>query len=329
MSSRESGQEKSVVLTESEAGERLDKVLGNRDDVPLSRSKLQKLIKEGSLTVNGETVPVKYEVQGGETVSFVIPEPEPVHIEGEALPLDVVFEDQHIIVVNKAAGMVTHPAAGNRSGTLVHALVHRFGELARAGGSDRPGIVHRLDKETSGLLVIARDDDTHAKLQKAIQSREVKREYLAVICGHVAEDSGTISLQMARSTRDRKKMRVVPEGGRDASTSYQLTDRFRSYDRLSVSLGTGRTHQIRVHFSHLGHPVLGDPLYGGRAKWHRGMFAPERPLGRRLLDTMKRQCLHARRLEFTHPQTGEALCFEAPIPEDLAAVLDILDREGR
>jgi len=229
------------------------------------------------------------------------------------------------VVVNKPAGMVTHPGIGNNTGTLVNALVFHFGQLSTEGGVDRPGIVHRLDKDTSGLLVVARTDAIYAALQQAIQKREMKRSYVALVWGHVKEEEGTIDLPIGRSLRNRTRMAVTHSGSREAVTHYRVSRRYPVVDFLEMSLETGRTHQIRVHLSHVGHPVLGDPDYGGRDKRLKSVFGPERPLARQLLSLIDRQALHAQRLEFDHPGTGCRLKFEAPLPEDFRQVLKILD----
>ncbi|HUV31813.1 MAG TPA: RluA family pseudouridine synthase [Acidobacteriota bacterium] len=309
--------------------QRLDRYLAEHPDLALSRTRIQKLIVDGGVSVNGQAVDKKHKLTGGEVVELTVPPPEPTTLVPENIPLDIVFEDEHLLVVNKPPGLVTHPAAGNYTGTLANALAYHFGRLAGAPGADRPGIVHRLDKNTSGLLVVARNDHAYASLQQAIQSRELRRTYLAVVCGHMRKDSGTIDLPVGRSVRDRRKMSVTDRHSRPAVTGYTVTERFRSYDLLDVLLQTGRTHQIRVHFSHLGHPVLGDPDYGGRQKWHRGIFGPERPLAREILSLLGRQALHARRLEFVHPSTGEALQFDSEPPEDIQVVLRLLDERGR
>ncbi len=308
--------------------ERLDKFLGNLGDLKLSRTKVVKLLAEGLILVDGRAVASKFALTGGETIEITVPPMTVTEIVGEDIPIDIIYEDEHLAVVNKQAGLVTHPAVGNRSGTLVNALVHHFGQLSEQAGSDRPGIVHRLDKNTSGLLVIARDDETYVALQNAIQSRELKRTYHALICGHVQQEHGLIDLPIGRSTRNRTRMAITSVKGRDSVTEYQLLSRYRSYDLLEISLHTGRTHQIRVHFSHLGHPVFGDPDYGGREKWHKGMFAPERPLARKLFGVFDRQALHAKKLEFVHPATGETMTFESDLPEDFQNLLNLLDEEG-
>lgn len=309
--------------------QRLDSYLASREDLDFTRSRILKLFESGLITLNGAPVIKKYRVRGGETVTLSIPPAEKMHLEAEPIPLDIVHEDEHLVVVNKAAGMVTHPGAGNRTGTLVNALLHHFGNLPLSGGADRPGIVHRLDKDTSGLLVVARTDETLVALQEAVQARLVTRSYLALVCGHMKEEEGTIDLPVGRSMKNRKRMTVTHVNSREAVTKYKFKDRFRSYDLLDVNLHTGRTHQIRVHLSHVGHPVFGDPDYGGRQKWHKGIFAPERLLAKKLLDMLPRQALHAARLKFTHPVTGEVLDLHRDPPEDFQNLLDVLDKEGR
>lgn len=307
---------------------RIDKYLGDLVTLELSRTKIRKLIDDQLVLVDGEPVPARFKVRGGENIQLTIPPEPPSELLPEDIPLDIVYEDEYLAIINKPAGLVTHPAPGNATGTLVNALVHHYNSLA-AGASDRPGIVHRLDKNTSGLMVVARRDEIYTKLQLAIQSRELKRRYLALVFGHFREDSGVIDLPVGRSSRDRKKMAVMEQTGRTAQTRYELVERFRSYDLLKLSLMTGRTHQIRVHCAHFGHPVFGDPEYGGRNKQLPGMFAPERPLALELLGLIKRQALHAAELEFSHPVTGEELRFTAVPPDDFRAVLDLLDRKGR
>lgn len=309
--------------------QRLDSYLAAHDDLDLTRSRILKLFERGLITLDGQPVIKKHRVKGGETVTLVIPPTEKIHLEGEAIPLDIVHEDEHLVVVNKPAGMVTHPGVGNYTGTLVNALIYHFGSLPLSGGADRPGIVHRLDKDTSGLLVVARTDAVLVALQEAVQERRVTRSYLALVCGHMKEDEGTIDLPVGRSLKNRKRMTVTHVNSREAVTKYKFLDRFRSYDLLEVNLHTGRTHQIRVHLSHVGHPVFGDPDYGGRQKWHKGIFAPERLLAKKLLEILPRQALHAAWLKFTHPITGELLDLHRDPPDDFRQLLDVLDKEGR
>ncbi len=307
---------------------RIDKLLAELSELELSRSRIVKLIEASLVKVDGKIADKKMKVGPGQVVEIEIPAPEPIDIVGEDIPLDIIFEDEHILVVNKPAGMVTHPAAGNWSGTLVNGLIYHFGQLPSTSGDDRPGIVHRLDKNTSGLLAVARTDIALVELQKAITSRSMKRTYLGLICGHMKEEKGSLNFPIGRSIRDRKKMAVTNHNSRDAITDYQLLERYRTYELHEINLQTGRTHQIRVHFSHMNHPVFGDPEYGGRTTWHKGIFAPERDLGKRMLELLDRQALHAQKLEFDHPATGERLKFESDIPDDYQALLDLVREEG-
>ncbi len=311
------------------APQRIDRYLASHSDLDLTRSRIQKLFENGLITVDGKVASKKYKVSGGEIIRLDIPPLPRMDLEGEPISLDFVYEDDHLVVVNKPPGMVTHPAAGNYSGTLVNALIYHLGRLPSTGPHDRPGIVHRLDKNTSGLLVVARTDETLRALQKAVHDRSVTRTYLALVCGHMKNEKGTIDLPIGRSLRDRTRMSVTSRKSRNAVTEYRLLDRYRSYDLLEVNLQTGRTHQIRVHLSHLGHPVFGDPDYGGRQKWHRGIFAPERILAGKLLEKMKRQALHATRLKFDHPVTGAVIDVSVDPPEDFRELLNLLDKEGR
>ncbi len=317
-----------IEVEEGAVGQRLDSYLGKHPSLGITRSRAQKLIDDGLVLVNGRAVSKKSQVKSGDRITVKLVPAPPSEVKAEDIPLEIVFEDEYLAVVNKQPGMVTHPGAGNYSGTLVNALLFHFKNLPEGSGPDRPGIVHRLDKDTSGLLLVAKTEAVYQKLQKAIQNREVKRTYLALVCGHVSSDEGTIDLPIGRSLRDRKKMAVTGVAGRKAVTSYHRLKRYRSYDLLEVHLLTGRTHQIRVHFSHHGHPVFGNPEYGGREKWHRGIFAPERLLAKKLLAAVRRQALHAVRLEFTHPVTGKNMILQAELPEDFQRLLSLLDNEG-
>ncbi len=317
-----------IIVDEGTESERIDSYLASHPDLELTRSKIQNLISDQAIIINGLEANKKQKVKPHDTIIISITPAEEILLEPEDIPLDIVYDDEYLAVVNKQPGLVTHPGAGNKSGTLVNALLFNFQNLSQATDKDRPGIVHRLDKDTSGLLLIAKNDNVHHKLQEAIQAREVKRTYLALVCGHMKEDFGEINLPIGRSINDRKKMTVTNVGSREAITEYKLLARYRTYDLLEVSLQTGRTHQIRVHFSHLGHPVFGDNEYGGRDKWHKGIFGPERPLAKKLLGTLKRQALHAQKIAFTHPITGEKIELEAKIPDDYNRVINILNNEG-
>lgn len=316
-----------IEVPEGISSERIDRYLALHPEVNLSRTRVQKLIYDGLVLVNDETVSKKHLLRVGDTISITIPPPAKSDIKAEDIPINIVFEDEFLAVVDKPAGMVTHPGAGNYSGTLVNAMMYHFERLANSSSPDRPGIVHRLDKETSGLLIIAKKDDVYQRLQEAIQKREVKRTYLALVCGHLPDEIGEIDLPVGRSKKDRKKMGVTGEG-RQAVTLYRRKERYRSYDLLEVNLETGRTHQIRVHFSHLGHPVFGDPEYGGREKQLKGLFAPERKLAKQMLDVIERQALHARQLEFIHPVTSKRISLTSDLPGDFKELLALLNREG-
>ncbi len=307
---------------------RLDRFLTDHPKIGLTRTQVQRLIARDNCLVDGRPVAKNLRLSGGERIELTIPPVQPLAIEGEDIPLDIRYEDEHLLIINKPAGLVTHPARGNMSGTLVNAVIHYLGSAPPGDAEERPGIVHRLDKETSGLLIVARTELAFAKLQQMIRDREVRRCYLALVCGHLKETEGIIDLPIGRSPSDRKKMAVVGDRGRESITHYRVLTRYRSWDLLEVRLQTGRTHQIRVHLSHLGHPVFGDSDYGGREKWHRGMFGPERPLAQRLLAMIPRQALHAYRLEFEHPITARPLSIRSDPPEDMAALLQVLDEEG-
>jgi 23S rRNA pseudouridine1911/1915/1917 synthase len=250
-------------------------------------------------------------------VTVEIPPAAPVDIEAEDLPLDVVYEDASVVVVNKAAGMVVHPAPGHHTGTLVNALLFHVRDLSGVGGRLRPGIVHRLDRDTSGLLVVAKDDQAHLSLSDALRQRRVRRIYRAACWGHLPESPMSVDAPIGRDPRNRQRMAVVPSGRR-ALTRARVRERWIRADLLDVALQTGRTHQIRVHLAHLGHPVVGDEVYG--AGWVRGMGGPEGRWAQDLARRTPRQFLHAAELAFDHPASGEPMRFRVPLPADLAAV---------
>lgn len=292
--------------------DRLDRFVSERLDV--SRTRVQALIADGKVLVDGRQARKSERVEEGSTVAVELPDPEPVEIVAEDLPLTIVYEDEHLLVVDKAAGMVVHPAPGHRTGTMVNALLHHVRDLSGVGGRLRPGIVHRLDRDTSGLLVVAKDDEAHHGLADALRARRVKRLYRAACWGHVDESPFTVDAPIARDPRDRKRMAVV-EGGRRALTHARVRERWLRADLLDVALQTGRTHQIRVHMAHLGHPVVADPVYG--VGWERGLGGPDRSWVRDLSRRTPRQFLHAAELVFDHPVTGRRMRFRAPLPPDL------------
>ena len=295
------------------AGERIDKYL--RDELDsLSRTAVQRLIDAGEITVNGEVPKPAYDVQAGDEIVVHVPPPEPTELLAQELPLDVLYEDTDIIVVNKTAGRVVHPAPGHRDGTLVNAILAHCPDLRGVGGELRPGIVHRLDMDTSGTLVIAKDDQSLRELQRQFKERTVSKTYIALLIGRLPDPEGLIAAPIGRDPRHRKRMAVV-EGGRASRTRWSITERLRDaqnrpYTLVEVDLLTGRTHQIRVHFSWYGYPLVGDTTYGRRDP----LSAP-------------RQFLHARDLTFTHPTTGARVTFSAPLPADLRAVLARLNTQ--
>lgn len=298
---------------------RLDTYLS--ENTELSRSAAARLCEEGAVTVNGKVQGKKYTVSPGECIELSIPEAVPTEAKPENIPLDIVFEDKDIVVINKPSGMVVHPAPGNYEGTLVNALLYHCGdELSGIGGEIRPGIVHRIDKDTSGLLVVAKNDRAHRALAEQLEGHHITREYHALVTGGFKEDRGTVCKWIGRHPIDRKKMAVLPEGApgaRDAVTHYEVLARFGEVSYVKLHLETGRTHQIRVHMASLGHPLLGDAVYGGG----KTRFEKAHP---KLFDG---QALHARRLSFKHPTSGAAVSYECPLPENFEKALSLLNKE--
>jgi 23S rRNA pseudouridine1911/1915/1917 synthase len=305
-----------LVVEEDGAGTRLDSWLAAH--TPLSRTRVAALVREGGIFLNGVTPRKAEVVQVGDRIEVKIPEPRPSTVEAEDIPLEILYEDRHLLVVNKAAGIVVHPAPGHWSGTLVNALLHHVKDLSGIGGTLRPGIVHRLDRDTSGLLVVAKDDAAHQVLSAALKERRIRRLYLAASWGHLAESHLRIDAPIGRDPRNRMRM-AVTEDGRRAVTRVRLRERWRSAELLEVALETGRTHQIRVHLAHIGHPVVGDALYG--VGWERGMGSQDHGWAKGLARRTPRHFLHAARLSFEHPVTGETMTFRADLPEDLAEVV--------
>jgi 23S rRNA pseudouridine1911/1915/1917 synthase len=305
------------------AGMRLDLFLAD-ENKDLSRSRIQKLISAQNVLVNGRPTKSSHKIKGNERITIDIPPLEELSLEPESIPLDILFEDSDLLVVNKKAGMVVHPALGNYSHTLVNALLFHCQDLSGINGVLRPGIVHRLDKNTSGLLVVAKNDFAHQGLAEQIKNRTLLREYAAIVWGHMPSDKGIIGAPIGRSTKDGKKMAVSRLKGRESLTEYQVLERFDLCDLLSIRLKTGRTHQIRVHLSYLNHPVLGDPDYGGRQKWIKGIHDKHRLFAQQLLTSINRQALHAKKLGFIHPRANQYTEFESSLPEDFENVLNSL-----
>lgn len=290
-----------------------------------SRSFAARLIRNGHALVDGSSRKPSYKVKLNEQIECRLPPPEPIEVVAEALPLDVLFEDRHLIVVNKPPGMVVHPAAGHSTGTLVNALLYHCPDLAGIGGRKRPGIVHRLDKDTSGVLVVAKTDQAHHELSRQFKARLIRKDYLALVHGMPADDGGCIDLPIGRHPKERKKMSAAAASGREALTVWRVKKRFRGATLLEIDLKTGRTHQIRVHCSAMGYPIVGDGVYGRRRSLFR--MAKENASLYAILKTVKRQMLHARHLKFDHPVTAESLCFDAPLHEDMHAIIEQLKKE--
>jgi 23S rRNA pseudouridine1911/1915/1917 synthase len=306
-------------VTAAAPGERLDRALAAALPA-LSRSRLKALIEEGCVSAGGATITdPSHRVKHGQSFAVFVPESRDSDISAEQIPLEIVFEDEELIVVNKQAGLVVHPAPGNPAGTLVNALLAHCGAgFAGIGGVRRPGIVHRLDKDTSGLMVVAKTDAAHAALTAQFAARTIRRVYRCVVWGVPAPAAGEIEGNIGRSPRNRKKMAVVPRGGKPALTRYRTVRALGTAASLvDCTLATGRTHQIRVHMAHIGHAVVGDPLYGGRGRRVPAAAEAARRLGR--------QALHARSLGFVHPATGEPVSFESALPADMEDLIHTLD----
>lgn len=298
-----------LIISAEESGERLDALL-THNIVGLSRNAAQRLIEDGAVTRGGAVLKKNYRCTAGDSFTVVLPEPGDAPLEAQDIPLDIVFEDADVIVVNKPRGMVVHPAPGHPDGTLVNALLWHCGDsLSGIGGEKRPGIVHRIDKDTSGLLIVAKNDFAHQALSSQLADRSLSRVYEAVVRGRMREDSGTIDRPIGRHPVDRKRMAVTEKNSRSAVTDWSVLVRYSGYTHVECHLHTGRTHQIRVHMASIGHPLLGDYTYG----------APSPDKG------LEGQCLHARRLKFIHPRSGAQIVLESELP---AYFIDVLNRLG-
>lgn len=291
-----------IEVERSGGPKRLDKFLAEHLSGRFSRSFLQKLIASGNVLVDGRAAKSHHILRGGEAIDVTVPEARLAAARPENIPIDIVYEDEHLLVVNKAAEMVVHPAPGNYSGTLVNALLFRSGELSGVGGETRPGVVHRIDKGTSGLLVVAKNDAAHRSLAKQFKDKTIKRVYVALVKGSVELDNGIIELPIGRHVRDRKKMAVKFEDSKEALTRYRVSERFKDFTVLELVLGTGRTHQIRVHMSYIGHPLIGDAAYGSRS-------------------AIGRPALHAKTIGFMHPVTKRYMEFTSELPADMKEII--------
>ena len=300
-----------LTLTADQAGERADQFLA-RSVEGLTRSAAQKLLEQGAVTAGGRALKKNAKLEAGTELSLSLPDPEPIDVAPQDIPLDVVSEDEDVIVSNKPVGLVVHPAPGHPDGTLVNALLYHCGDsLSGINGQLRPGIVHRIDRDTSGLIIAAKNDAAHLALSAQLQDHSLARTYEAIVVGGLREDAGTVDAPIARHRTDRKKMAVDPEGRR-AVTHWEVLGRYRGYTHIRCRLETGRTHQIRVHMASIGHPLLGDTVYGSKKP----------------VPGLAGQCLHARALTFRHPRTGEPVTVTCPLPDWFQAQLDRLERES-
>ena len=299
---------KEYIVLEEDKGQRLDTYIAKIDE-NITRTSAQRLIEEENILVNGKKQKVSYKIQNNDKITIEIPEPKQIELKAQNIPLDVIYEDSDIIVINKPKGMVVHPANGNPDGTLVNAILSRCKDsLSGIGGEIRPGIVHRLDKDRSGVLIVAKNDKSHVKMSEQIKNHEVKKTYIALVRGVLKENEATINMPIGRSNTDRKKMAVV-KNGKNAITHIKVIKRYNKYTLLEINIETGRTHQIRVHLSHIGFPVVGDYTYSN-GKNEFGIIG---------------QCLHAKALDFKHPITQKEIHLEAPLPEYFRDILNKLD----
>lgn len=312
-----------ILVPPGKKKERLDVFLTHHVE-NATRNKVQRAIKEGTVLVNGATVRVSHQVSPGEVIHITLPKSPPQDAGPENIPIEIIHEDDELMVVNKPAGMVTHPAYGNHTGTLVNALLYHCNSLSALNDPTRPGIVHRLDKDTSGLMVVAKTDHAHAMLARQFSRRTIHREYWALVWGVFKEKAGVIEADLGRSKSDRKKMAVVKDG-KHAATEYTVLKTFPYLSLVRLKLRTGRTHQIRVHLAHVNHPVFGDPTYNGRhVVWGPGTPKHKAEVSR-LLSLINRQALHAKTIGFVHPATNKETHFDSALPLDMLDVLDVLN----
>lgn len=298
--------ELSYIVSEEDAKMRLDKYLAANEE-SLSRSRIQSLVEEGQVRVNGNVQKANYKVKANDTIVLEVEDDRELEVEPENIPLDIRYEDEDVIVINKPKGMVVHPANGNQNGTLVNALLYHCKDLSGINGILRPGIVHRIDKDTTGLLIVAKNDMAHSSLSKQLQTKTVNRLYYALVHGVIPHDFGTIDAPIGRDVNDRQKMAVTATNSKDARTHFKVIERFKDYTLVECRLETGRTHQIRVHMQYIGHPVVGDEKYSYRKTMKTGG-----------------QLLHAHQLTFVHPRTNETMTIEAPLPAQFEEILEEL-----
>ena len=299
------------IVKQEEQGKRLDVYISSKNN-DLTRTAVQRMIEEGNIVVNDKKQKVAYKIACGDIINIEKVEAKPIELKAQDIPIEIIYEDKDIIVVNKPKGMVVHPANGNPDGTLVNAIMSICKDsLSGIGGEIRPGIVHRLDKDTSGILIVAKNDKAHVNMSEQIKKHEVKKTYIALVRGVVKENEATIDMPIGRSNSDRKKM-AVTKNGRNAITHIKVLKRYKKYTLLEINIETGRTHQIRVHLSHIGYPIIGDYIYSN-GKNEFGIVG---------------QCLHAKSLEFEHPITGNKMKLEAPLPEYFQEILEELDSDG-
>lgn len=321
---QEKGEPFSILVTAKSHGRRLDQFL-SETHLNLSRSQAKKMIEAGDILLNQRPAKPSAHLKANDVVSGTLPEPKPLSLKPEPLPLNILYEDASIIVIDKAPGMVVHPAYGNPSGTLVNALLYHCKDLMGINGILRPGIVHRLDKDTSGVMVVAKDDEAYHQLAKQFKNRSVEKVYLVIAYGRFGQEEGSIDSAIGRHPSQRKRMSTRAKKGRMAITRWKVVERFDGFTLLEIFPQTGRTHQIRVHLSSLGHPILGDPLYGRKGR--TGLI--QDPVLKECMKRMDRQALHAQRLGFNHPRTRERVQFVSPIPHDMRGVLEYLQSQRK
>ena len=306
-------EQREFVVEQETAGQRIDRFLSG-EDTGLSRSALQALVADGHVLCNGRLVAKSLKLKAGDTILLEIPDAKPIEAVPQDIPLEIVYEDEHLLVVNKPKGMVVHPAPGNPDGTMVNALLwHCAGRLSGIGGAIRPGIVHRIDKDTSGLLVVAKTDAAHQALTEQMSVHSIHRVYHAVVYGNLKEDTGFVEAPIGRDPKDRKKMAVTQQNSKYAYTGWQVLERFGNFTYIACKLKTGRTHQIRVHMASIGHPLAGDAVYGPK----------------NCIRSLNGQCLHAKELGFVHPATGEWMQFDSSLPDWFQDYLSRLRKESR